>query len=286
MVKRKKFGEILIEAGVINEETLQKALQRQRGTGKALGEILEVMGIVSQKDIAVALARQFGYRTVSGIARHPFSNDLLKLVPEAEALKQFIFPLKVEERTLYLAMVNPLDMATLDSIAFRTGLRIVPCVTTSVEIQEAIRTHYSPEGTPLSQEQMIPGGRCSVLVVDDHEIVRGAVAAAIRREGCDVLEAANGAEGLKIALQKIPHLIVTDILMPQMDGYQMFRGLQSNPSTRNIPVIAFSSKSTPEEEAKVLEMGFYDFVAKPINQIRLMARVRRVMKLVQEKQGQ
>ncbi len=284
MTRRKRFGEILIDAGVIDEESLNKALLTQKEEpGKALGEVLEEMGIVSQKDIAVALSRQFGYRTVSGIARHSFSKDLLKLIPETEALKKSIFPLKMEEKTLYLAMVNPLDIGALDSISFRTGLRIVPCVTTSFEIQEAVRQHYL--GEEHLQEKLLGGGRWSVLVVDDHELVRAAVAAALRREDCDVTEAINGTEGLKVALKTLPHLIVADILMPQMDGHQMLRNLRGNPATCDIPVIAFSAKSTPEDEARALDMGYFDFIPKPINQVRLVARVKRTLRFVYEKKG-
>jgi CheY-like chemotaxis protein len=285
MSKRKRFGEILIEAGVIEEEALHRALQKQKGTRKPLGEVLEEMGIVSQNVIAAALGRQFGFQTVRGIAGKAFSDELLQLIPEAEALKKLIFPLRVADRSLHLAMVNPLDMSTLDSLSFRTGLRIVPCVTTSAEIYQAVQRHYLEKEILEAEEKIFGGGKWSVLVVDDHELVRGAVAAALRREDCDVKEAINGAEGLKLAIQDPPHLIVADILMPRMDGYQMFRSLQSNPATRNVPVIAFSAKSSPEEEAKVLAMGYFDFIAKPINQVRLVARVKRALRLVYEKNG-
>ncbi len=62
-----------------------------------------------------------------------------------------------------------------------------------------------------------------------------------------------------------------------MDGKDVFRTLQTNSLTRQIPVIAVSSKDYPEEEAKFLDMGFFDFIAKPYNFIRLMARVRRAL---------
>jgi DNA-binding response OmpR family regulator len=65
-----------------------------------------------------------------------------------------------------------------------------------------------------------------------------------------------------------------------MDGYAMFRALQANNSTRKIPVIALSSRSTAEEEAKLLDMGYFDFVPKPINPVRLVARVKRSLKMV------
>lgn len=274
--KRKRFGEILIDAGVFGEDVLKKALETQKGSGKRLGQVLEEMGIVSEKDIAAVLARQFGYKTVSGIARHSFPEALLALVEGEMALQKFIFPLKLEEKTLYLAMVNPLDMETLDSVAFRTRLRIVPCVTTPSEIQEAVARHYLKEASRSEEKH----DWWTILVVDDQELGRAAVAASLKRGGYNVLEASNGAEGVKAAFQSPPHLIITDTVMPRMDGIEMFRTLQSNPATRNVPVVALSSKSAPEEEAKLLDMGYFDFVAKPINPVRLAARVKRALRIV------
>ena len=80
MSKRKRFGEILIEAGALTEETLQKALIRQRGTGRRLGLILEEMGVISEREIALGVARQFHLKTVSNIAKHLFPFEVLALI--------------------------------------------------------------------------------------------------------------------------------------------------------------------------------------------------------------
>lgn len=279
MSKRKRFGEILIEAGIIDEPTLGRALEKQRGSGRPLGNVLEEMGIVSEKDIASALARQFGFKTVSGIAKHDFPEELLRQVSEEDALKRLIFPLKLVEKTLFLAMVNPLDMETIDNLAFRTRLRIIPCVTTPREIQEAVSRHYLKEVPAQNKAEAKGDEWWTILVVDDQDLVRAAIVAALRREGYILKEAANGAEGFKAAVQQPPHLIITDTVMPRMDGYEMYRMLQSHPETRRVPVLALSSKSTPEEEAKILDMGYFDFIPKPINPVRLTARVKRALRI-------
>lgn len=275
MNKRKRIGELLVEAGAVSEATVQAALERQKGTGKRLGIVLEEMGAISEKDIAAALSRQFGYKLVRAFAKYAFPADLLALVNAEQALKSMIFPLKLGEKTLYLAMMNPLDMDIVDDVAFRTNLRIVPCVTTAHDIQEAVNRHYLQSGRQVEE-----GEWWKILVVDDQEMVRLAIVAALRKEGYTLLQAENGAAGLKLALQQKPHLIITDTVMPRMDGYEMFRALQANADTRNIPVIALSSKAAAEEEAKLLDLGYYDFVAKPINPLRLTARTRRALRLV------
>jgi CheY-like chemotaxis protein len=278
--RRKRFGEILVEAKVVSEEALNRALERQRGTGRRLGQVLEDMKVVTEKDIAAVLARQFGFKTVGNIARATFPPELLALVKAEAALKKLIFPLKVEGSSLYLAMVNPLDMEVIDNLSFKTHLRVIPCVTTPSEIQAAVSQHYYQQSDKPGEPAQELDNWWAILVVDDQELVRSAVVAALKREGYTLIEAENGAEGVKQAVQQKPHLIVTDTVMPRMDGYDMFRTLQGNQNTRHIPLIALSSRSTAEEEARLLEMGFYDFIAKPINPVRLVARVKRALKMV------
>lgn len=66
--------------------------------------------------------------------------------------------------------------------------------------------------------------------------------------------------------------------MPRMDGIEMFKALQANGEIDDIPVIALTAKNSAEDEAELLDMGFYDFIAKPINPVRLAARVKRALK--------
>jgi len=153
----------------------------------------------------------------------------------------------------------------------------VPCVTTPTEIQAAVNRHYYQKVVDQAQE---PDVWWTILVVDDQELVRSAIVAALKREGYNLLEAENGADGVKVAVQQKPHLIISDTVMPRMDGYEMFRALKGNLQTKHIPVIALSSKSAAEEEAKLLDMGYYDFIAKPINPVRLVARVKHALKLI------
>lgn len=273
MAGRKKLGEILVDAGIIKPEMLQQALQLQRGTKKRLGQVLEEMDVILEEDIAAALGRQFGVHQVKGIARHKFPPAILELVTPEEALSRLVFPLKIDKKKLYLAMVNPLDLDTAQEIGFRNGLQVIPCVTTPEEINAAINRHLlEVKKTVVKKDRW-----WTVLVVDDQQMVQLAVEAALTKKGYTVLKADNGAEGLRVALQEKPHLIITDTVMPRMDGIEMFRNIKANKQVAHIPVIALSSKATAEEEAKLLEIGYFDFMAKPINPIRLVARIKRAL---------
>lgn len=275
MQKRKRFGEILVDAKILTNEALAAALEKQRGSGRALGQVLEEMGVVTERNIAAALARQFGYKTVSNIARASFSQELLSLIDVDTATRRRIFPLKLEGKTLFLAMVNPLDMEIIDNLSFAKNLRVVPCVTTPTEIQAAINRHYHQ----LEEIAVAADDWWKILVVDDQDLVRSAAMAALRKDGYVLFEAANGADGLKMAMQYKPHLVIADTVMPRMDGYEMFRAIKSNAQIKHVPVIALSSKSTAEEEAQLLDMGYFDFIAKPINPVRLLARIRHALRL-------
>ncbi|MCD6525535.1 MAG: response regulator [Desulfuromonas sp.] len=275
MAKRKKFGEVLFEEGVIDEQTLRLALEKQAGSGKRLGQILEEQNVISERDIVLVLARQFGLKTVKNIAAHNFPTQLLDLIDSEKALQKLIFPLRIEEKTLCLAMVNPLDMETIDTLSFATGLRIVPYLTTPREVHAAINRHYLK-----TMNEPIQGGWWKILVIDNQEPVLTTTAAALKKVGFDVITCNNCVEALPIAVNKRPHLIITEIVMPRMGGVDLYNSLSKNPQTENIPFIASSSRSTAKEEAELLDMGFVDFIAKPINCIRLVARSKRVLRLI------
>ena len=274
MNRRKRFGEVLLEEGVIRQQDLDRALVEQAVSGKRLGQIIEESGIISEQDIAVVLARQFGLKTIKNISQHHFSASLLDLVDSQKALEKLIFPLKVEEKKLYLAMVNPLDMETLDTLSFATGLRVIPFLTTPKEIHEAINTHYLKNlETPTFD------GQWRLLLIDAPQMLKAAQTA-LEPQGYRIATASKSSDALMAVQKNHPHLIICEIQLSGFDGVQFFQSLRKIPHSAAIPVIAQSFRATASEEAQLLDMGFFDFIAKPINGQRLAARVRRALRLV------
>lgn len=170
-------------------------------------------------------------------------------------------------------MANPLDMALQSDLSFKLAVRVSPCVATPGELKSAIKKHYLTD-IPVEKEESTP----NILLVDNQEIVLSAAEAALKKEGFAIYKARNGAEGLKIATQLQPDLIVTDIPMPRMDGIEMFKAIQANNDIANVPIIALSAKTSADDEYRLLEMGFFDFIAKPVNPTRVLARVRRALR--------
>lgn len=271
MTGRKKFGEILIEAGVLDEKSLKSALILQKLTGKRLGQVLEERRIITERDIAIVLGRQFGLKTVSQIADNPISEEALAIVDGEEALRKQIFPVRLEGKTLLLAMVNPLDRELVEDLSFQTGYQITPLVTTFREIQAAVNHHFHRE------VKVEVKGIWSILLIDEQDGNRSALGTPLKQSGCQVLQVTSGNEALNLILEHRPHLIVCSLPMVGIDAVDLITSLQRNQRTCKIPLIALSYKSTVEEESRLLEAGYFDFIAKPVHPQRLQIRVKRAL---------
>ena len=124
-----------------------------------------------------------------------------------------------------------------------------------------------------------PSGRCTVLVVDDTPDNLSLMSDLLRTD-YKVKLAPGGERALQIvAGESKPDLILLDIMMPDMDGYEVLRRLQFNPETEYIPVIFLTAMSAAEDESIGLELGAVDYITKPINPAIVMARVRNHLQL-------
>lgn len=105
-----------------------------------------------------------------------------------------------------------------------------------------------------------------ILVVEDIPNIRDLISVTLRFKGYPVITANNGEEALEIMREKRPALIITDILMPKMDGYAFVQNLRTDPATHNIPIIFLSATyTTPEDKIFGLSLGAARFIEKPID---------------------
>ncbi|MEE8389524.1 MAG: hybrid sensor histidine kinase/response regulator [Anaerolineae bacterium] len=113
----------------------------------------------------------------------------------------------------------------------------------------------------------------SVLVVDDNREIRAMLSHYLKRQGHSVTVAENGRQGLELVRAKEFDLVLLDIMMPEMNGYQMLEHLKADPVLRHIPVIMISAVDELESVVKCIELGAEDSLSKPFNPVLLKARI-------------
>lgn len=264
---------ILVEKEIISNKTLERALERQKGSGKKLGVVLEEMGVITEEELIDTLARQFGFKTVKNFAGYSFATSLLDLIHEDMAVQRTIFPLKLTDGVLAVATNDPFDNDILEFLGKKTGLKIMPVLSIRQDIIDAIKKHYLKNAEAAVDKRKI-------LVVDDSQPIATIIEVALKKEGYDVCVGQDGVEGLKMALVEKPDLIICDSVMPRMDGFALIRALKANPATAQIPMILLTSKASGEDEQRAFEAGFLDFVPKPVQPIRIVSRVKHALTLI------
>lgn len=118
-----------------------------------------------------------------------------------------------------------------------------------------------------------------ILIVDDIPSNLNFLSEVLHEEGISVMLATSGVDALKIASYKLPDLILLDIAMPAMDGYEVCARLKSDPFTRDIPVMYLTARTEPEDILKGFETGAVDYILKPFNATELIARVKTHLEL-------
>jgi two-component system OmpR family response regulator len=114
------------------------------------------------------------------------------------------------------------------------------------------------------------------LVVDDEDTVRGLLADALRFAGFEVSAAATGDEAVGLAGQDPPDLILLDVMLPGIDGFEVVRRLRA--THRHVPVLFLSARDAPEDKVNGLTLGGDDYVTKPFHLPELIARIRAVLR--------
>ncbi|MGY2330633.1 EAL domain-containing response regulator [Pseudomonas sp. SDT2931_S440] len=119
----------------------------------------------------------------------------------------------------------------------------------------------------------------TLLIVDDEIQVRKLLETLLRHEGYQTVSAASGEEALQLVAQRPPDLILLDIMMPGMDGYEVANQLKGNQATANIPIIMLSALSESSARLSGLETGAEEFISKPVERVELWLRVRNLLRL-------
>jgi CheY-like chemotaxis protein len=112
-----------------------------------------------------------------------------------------------------------------------------------------------------------------ILVVEDNELNRDMLSRRLQRRGYEVVMAVDGQEGMALAQSEAPDLILMDMSLPVLDGWEAMRRLKAAPATKAIPIIALTAHAMAGDRDQALEAGCDDYDAKPIDMPRLLAKI-------------
>ena len=150
-----------------------------------------------------------------------------------------------------------------------------------LEFSELEKLEITDQNTLTSKDLELKSEKDIILVVEDHNDLRKYIKDSLS-ENFNVIESPNGKDGLENALDKIPDLIISDVMMPEMDGYTFCKKIKSNEKTNHIPVILLTAKASTEDKLEGLELGADDYLIKPFNPEELKLRVRNLIKTREE----
>jgi two-component system cell cycle response regulator DivK len=117
-----------------------------------------------------------------------------------------------------------------------------------------------------------------ILIVEDNALNRALLLAVLKPEGFEILSAEDGLQGVEVAQRELPDLILMDVMLPGLNGYDATRRLKGDQTTQHIPIIAITSNAAPADRDRALDAGCDGYIAKPIDTRTLPKQVRLFLK--------
>ena len=116
-----------------------------------------------------------------------------------------------------------------------------------------------------------------ILLVEDNEMNRDMLSRRLARNGFEIVIAVNGQQGVEMASKELPDLILMDLSLPVMDGWEATRRVKADPATQSIPIIALTAHALVQDRDRALEAGCNDFDTKPIEMPRLLEKIKQLL---------
>jgi two-component system cell cycle response regulator len=142
-------------------------------------------------------------------------------------------------------------------------------------------TPQTPNAAPATSTTAQSLAGANILVVDDHEQNLELLSAYLDDLGAEIRQARDGVEAVEAVAQRKPDLILLDVMMPRMSGFQVCGKLKSDPATKDIPIVVVTALNEVADVERAVELGADDFLTKPVNRLELMTRVRSLVRVAQ-----
>jgi chemosensory pili system protein ChpA (sensor histidine kinase/response regulator) len=144
--------------------------------------------------------------------------------------------------------------------------------------REEVQAVFTSDMSALPSAQTKPDKAAMVMVVDDSLTVRKITSRLLEREGCEVLIAKDGVVATQLLQDIIPDVMLVDLEMPRMDGFELIRSVRSNPRTKNIPIIIISSRTAEKHRNVAKNLGVNMFLGKPYKEDELLKNITKFIK--------
>ena len=154
--------------------------------------------------------------------------------------------------------------------------KVAEGITTIEEVANIV--DFSQGEVPPRELKTEKRERVKIIIADDEEHIRKVLEMRFKSAGYDIVKASNGKEAVELALREKPDLIIMDIMMPQMDGFEATKILKSRLETAVIPIMMLTAKKDVDSELKGIDMGADDYMTKPFDGQRLLARVKMLLR--------
>lgn len=237
-----------------------------------------VTGDIVLRDAAAVVARSL--RLSDYLARWG-GEEFVVLFPNTDA-EGARHALEKALETLREARFQGADGQTL-SITFSAGIaQWTEAASVEEAISDADRFLYIAKAEGRNRivisEDTIPARRRKVIIGDDDELIVAVIKHRLERDGFDVVQAGNGGEVLNLALESDVSLVLLDVRMPGMDGFELLGRLRALPSFGHIPIVMLTSMGSEKDIVRGIELGANDYIVKPFSLLELLARIHRLLK--------
>ncbi len=135
------------------------------------------------------------------------------------------------------------------------------------------------DASPVSGPDDLNLQDATILVVDDHEQNLELLEAYLEELGCNVIPASDGLEALDAIEKTVPDIVLLDVMMPRMSGYQLCEKIKHNPATRDVPVVMVTALSEVGDVERAVDAGADDFLTKPVHKLELCTRVKSLLRV-------
>jgi putative two-component system response regulator len=217
-----------------------------------------------------------GYEMLTG--RVPFAGDTPAAVLVSHLQRSMPVPRELTgELSAHIESALRRGLAKNPEERFPTACQFVAALTPAAWPGRRAEGEPTRGAIPLTQRPTSTA-RPLVLVVDDGQANRELIEACLAEVDCEVRLAADGPSALQAMDAALPDLVLLDVQMPGMDGYEVCRRIRSDPARRLIPVVMITALAHTEDRVQALESGADDFMSKPVERIELVARVKSALR--------